>query len=76
MNTTLANFWKRYERCSMANQNTDVAVFGVGGGGGAMSITTGTVTANGITFAPVAASAYYQTMGGTITLAGRVRRSQ
>lgn len=69
-NTTLSNFWNGTSDVKWPNQDTDVAVFGAGAGGGTMSITTGTVTANGITFAPVAASAYYQTMGGTITLAG------
>lgn len=69
-NTTLANFWNGTSDVQWPNQDTSVAVFGAGGGGGVMSITTGTVTTNGITFATVAANAYYQTLGGTITLAG------
>jgi len=69
-NTTLANFWNGTNDVQWPNQNTDVAVFGAGGGGGTMTITTGTVTTNGITFAAVTSGAFYQTLGGTITLAG------
>ncbi len=69
-NTTLANFWNGTSDVQWPNQNTDVAVFGAGGGGGIMTITTGNVTTNGITFATVTSGAYYQTLGGTITLAG------
>lgn len=71
-NTTLANFWNGTSDVQWPNQNTDVAVFGVGGGSGAMTITTGNVTTNGITFAPVSTvgTTYYLTSGGTITLAG------
>lgn len=69
-NTTLSNFWNGTSDVQWPNQNTDVAVFGAGGGGGTMTITTGTVTTNGITFATVTSGAFYQTLGGTITLAG------
>ncbi len=71
-NTTLSNFWNGTSDVKWPNQDTDVAVFGAGAGGGTMTITTGTVTTNGITFATTATTAgtYYQTLGGTITLAG------
>jgi len=69
-NTTLANFWNGTNDVKWPNQNTDVAVFGNGGGTAGMGITTGTVTTNGITFAALAAGAYYNISGGTITLAG------
>lgn len=71
-NTTLANFWNGTSDVQWPNQNTDVAVFGAGAGGGIMTITTGNVTTNGITFATISTTTgtYYQTLGGTITLAG------
>lgn len=71
-NTTLSNFWNGTSDVKWPNQDTDVAVFGAGGGSGAMTITTGSVTTNGITFASVSTvgTTYYLTSGGTITLAG------
>ncbi|GAT32572.1 autotransporter-associated beta strand repeat-containing protein [Terrimicrobium sacchariphilum] len=69
-NTTLSNFWNGTSDVKWPNQDTDVAVFGAGGGAGTMTITTGTVTTNGITFGPVAANSPYVISGGTITLAG------
>ncbi len=69
-NTTLANFWTGTSDVKWPNQDTDVAVFGAGGGAGVMTITTGNVTTNGITFATLASGASYVISGGTITLAG------
>ncbi len=51
-----------------------MAVFGAGGNPGAVSITTGTVTTNGITFATLVSNSTYTISGGTITLAGASQR--
>jgi len=67
-NTTSVNFWNGSADVAWPNTTSDTAVFGAGSGA-AGSVTVGTVTANGITFATPGSGAYTLT-GGTITLGG------